>query len=151
VGGLLKQKGELKAPGSGTMQGIRKWFKDHPGRFDEIVDADASYVFFAESKEPGAIGSQKTTLTTRRSMAVDRAFIAMSSPVWVDAKAPVVGKLGTTAPWQHLLIAQDTGAGIQGAVRGDIYWGDDRDAAELGGRMGGPGRYWVLLPKGVAK
>ena len=30
VGGLLKQKGELQKPGSGTMQGIHKWFKDHP-------------------------------------------------------------------------------------------------------------------------
>jgi membrane-bound lytic murein transglycosylase A len=151
VGGLLKQKGELQKPGSGTMQGIRQWFKDHPGRFDEIVDPDASYVFFMESKQPGAVGSQKVILTSKRSMAVDRAFIAMSTPVFVDAKAPVVGKPGTTAAWQHLLIAQDTGAGIQGAVRGDIYWGDDRDAEELGGRMGGAGRYWVLLPKGVPK
>jgi membrane-bound lytic murein transglycosylase A len=151
VGGLLKQKGELKAPGSGTMQGIRQWFKDHTGRFDEIVDGDASYVFFKESKEPGAVGSQKVILTPRRSLAVDRAFIAMSTPVFVDTKAPVVGKLGVTEPWQHLLIAQDTGAGIIGAVRGDIYWGADRDAEELGGRMGGPGRYWVLLPKGVSK
>jgi membrane-bound lytic murein transglycosylase A len=71
--------------------------------------------------------------------------------VFVATPAPVVGKLGVTAPWEHLLIAQDTGAGIMGAVRGDIYWGSDRDAEELGGRMGGPGRYWVLLPKGVTK
>ena len=151
VGGLLKQKGELTAPGSGTMQGIRKWFKDHPGRFDEIVDGDASYVFFKESAQPGAVGSQKVILTPRRSMAIDRAFIAQSTPIWVDTKVPVIGKLGVTAPWQHLLIAQDTGAGIMGAVRGDIYWGDDRDAEELGGRMGGTGRYWLLLPKGVTK
>ena len=141
----------LAKPGSGTMQGIRKWFVDHAARFDEIVDDDASYVFFKESKLPGAVGSQKVILTAKRSMAVDRAFIAMSTPVFVETRAPVVGKLGTTAPWQHLLIAQDTGAGIMGAVRGDIYWGDDRDAEELGGRMGGPGRYWVLLPKGVSK
>jgi membrane-bound lytic murein transglycosylase A len=151
VGGLLKSKGALAKPGSGTMQGIRKWFVDNASRFDEVVDDDASYVFFKESKLPGAVGSQMVILTAERSMAVDRAFIAMSTPVFVDTKAPVVGKLGTTAPWQHLLIAQDTGAGIQGAVRGDIYWGDDPDAAERGGRMGGPGRYWVLLPKGVTK
>jgi membrane-bound lytic murein transglycosylase len=36
-------------------------------------------------------------------------------------------------------------------VRADIYWGDDRDAEEIGGRMGGPGKVWVLLPKGVTK
>jgi len=150
VGGVLKEKGET-GPTGFTMQGIRAWFAAHPARFDEIADQDASYVFFKESKDAGAIGSQKTILVPRRSMAVDRAFIAMSTPIFVETKAPVVGKPGTVAPWQHLLIAQDTGAGIQGAVRGDIYWGADRDAEELGGRMGGTGRYWILLPKGVSK
>lgn len=151
VGGLLKARGALAKPGSGTMQGIRKWFVENSTKFDEVIDNDASYVFFKESKVPGAVGSQMVILTAERSLAVDRAFIAMSTPIFVDTKAPVVGQLGTTAPWQHLVIAQDTGAGIQGAVRGDVYWGDTRDAAERGGRMGGPGRYWVLLPKGVTK
>jgi membrane-bound lytic murein transglycosylase A len=149
IGGVLRGSGEL-GPGQGTMQGIRKWFVDHASRFDEIADQDASYVFFKESKEPGAIGTQKTVLTAKRSLAVDRAFIAMSTPVFVDTHAPIPGKAGV-APWQHLLIAQDTGGGITGAVRGDIYWGDDAEASELGGRMGGPGREWLLLPKGVAK
>ncbi|HTR52417.1 MAG TPA: murein transglycosylase A [Kofleriaceae bacterium] len=150
VGGVLKELGE-SSPSGFTMQGIRKWFGDHPSRFDEIADQDASYVFFKTSAEPGAIGSQKTVLVPKRSMAVDRAFIAMSTPIFVETKAPVVGKPGTVAPWQHLLVAQDTGAGIQGAVRGDIYWGADRDAEELGGRMGGSGRYWLLLPRGVSR
>jgi membrane-bound lytic murein transglycosylase A len=150
VGGVLKEKGE-SGPTGFTMQGIRKWFADHPARFDEIADQDASYVFFKESKLPGAVGTQKTVLTPRRSLAVDRAFFALSTPVFIDTKAPVVGKPGQVAPWQHLLIAQDTGAGIQGAVRGDIYWGADRQAEELGGRMGGTGRTWILLPKGVPK
>ena len=150
VGGVLRGGGFLK-PGEGTMQGIRQWFADHPTRFDEIADQDASYVFFMASKQPGAVGSQHTVLTAQRSMAVDRAFIAMSTPIWVEANAPVPGKKGVTALWHHLLIAQDTGAGIMGAVRGDIYWGDDAAAAERGGRMGGPGKYWLLLPRGVAK
>ena len=149
VGGVLRGS-RLLRPGEGTMQGIRQWFADNPTRFDEIADQDASYVFFVASKLPGAVGSQRTILTARRSMAIDRAFIAMSTPIWVEANAPVPGKKGVTEVWHHLLIAQDTGAGIMGAVRGDIYWGDDAAAAELGGRMGGPGKYWLLLPRGVA-
>jgi membrane-bound lytic murein transglycosylase A len=150
VGGVLRGGGFLKA-GEGTMQGIRAWFHANPTRFDEIADQDASYVFFMVSKRPGAVGSQKTILTARRSMAVDRAFVALSTPIWVETRAPVPGKKGVTALWHHLLIAQDTGAGILGAVRGDIYWGDDAEAAELGGRMGGPGKYWLLLPRGVSR
>lgn len=150
VGGVLKGMGELQAPGSGTMPGIRAWFAANPQRFDEVVDQVHSFVFFAESKRPGAVGSQMVVLTGERSMAIDRAFIAHSTPIWVDTKAPIPGKPGT-APWRQLLIAQDTGGGILGAVRGDIYWGDDAEAAERGGRMGGGGRYWLLLPKGVTK
>ncbi|MBA3453557.1 MAG: murein transglycosylase A [Deltaproteobacteria bacterium] len=150
VGGVLKSMGQLTAPGSGTMQGIRQWFKDNPGKFDEVVDQSHSYVFFHESKQPGAVGSQMVVLTAERSMAIDRAFIAQSTPIWVETRAPVVGKPGS-APWRQLLIAQDTGGGILGAVRGDIYWGDDTAAADRGGRMGGAGKYWLLLPRGVTK
>lgn len=150
VGGVLKSMGQLTAPGSGTMQGIRKWFADNPTKFDEVVDQSHSFVFFHESKTPGAVGSQMVILTAERSMAIDRAFIAHGTPIWVQTRAPVVGKAGSE-PWTKLLIAQDTGGGILGAVRGDIYWGDDTAAAEKGGRMGGPGKYWLLLPRGVTK
>jgi membrane-bound lytic murein transglycosylase A len=150
VGGVLRRGGLLE-PGQGTMQGIRAWFHANPTRYDEIADQDASYVFFSISKQPGAVGSQMTILTARRSIAVDRSLIALSTPIWVETHVPVPGKPGVTGPWRQLLIAQDTGAGIVGAVRGDIYWGDDADAAELGGRMGGPGRYWLLLPRGVTR
>jgi membrane-bound lytic murein transglycosylase A len=150
VGGVLRDD-HLLAPGHGTMLGIRQWFKDHTTRFDEIADQDASYVYFKASDKAGAVGTQETILTPRRSAAVDHAFFALSTPVFVDTKAPVVGKLGVVEPWQHLLIAQDTGAGIKGAVRVDVYWGADRAAEELGGRMGGKGRTWVLLPNGVTR
>lgn len=150
VGGVLKEIGAFTKPGQGTMQGIHKWFDDHPSRFDEVVDQSSSFVFFMESKKPGAVGSQGVILTAERSMAVDRAMIAHSTPIWVETNAPVAGQPGTR-PWHKLLVAQDTGGGILGAVRGDIYWGDDATAAELGGRMGGPGKYWLLLPKGVEK
>ena len=150
VGGVLKGMGELSTPGSGTMQGIRAWFAANPKRFDEVVDQVQSFVFFAESKTPGAVGSQMVILTPKRSMAIDRAFIAHSTPIWVETKVPVVGKPETVL-WHSLLIAQDTGGGILGAVRGDLYWGDDEEASDVGGRLGGAGRYWLLLPKGVTK
>jgi membrane-bound lytic murein transglycosylase A len=150
VGAVLKAMGVLQAPYNGTMPGIRRWFVDHPTRVDEVFDQNHAFVFFKESTQPGAVGSQMVTLTPERSMAIDRAFIAFGTPIWVDTRAPLVGKPGT-APWRKLLVAQDTGGGILGAVRGDIYWGDDAAAADKGGRMGGPGRYWLLLPKGVTK
>lgn len=147
VGKLLRDAGELKK-GEGTMPGIRAWFERNPARTDEIIDQNASIVFFAESRHPGAQGSQGVVLTPRRSIAVDRAFVAFSTPVWVDTRAPRPGEPGEP-PWRGLLIAQDTGGGILGAVRGDIYWGDDAAAADIGGRMGNEGRWWLLLPRSM--
>ncbi|MEO8700069.1 MAG: MltA domain-containing protein [Kofleriaceae bacterium] len=150
VGAILKGMGELKVPGSGTMQGIRKWFETHRSQWNDVVDKVHSFVFFVESKNGGAMGSQMVVLTGQRSMAIDRAFIAQSTLIWVETRGTVAGS-GVTGPWHKLLVAQDTGGGILGAVRGDIYWGDDATAADIGGRMGGVGRYWLLLPKGVTK
>jgi membrane-bound lytic murein transglycosylase A len=150
VGGVLKSMGAFQPPAVGTMQDIRAWFAANPGRFDEIADQSPSYVFFQESKRAGAIGTQMAVLTPRRSLAVDRAFVALGTPIWLDTKAPLPGRPGVS-PWRRLLIAQDTGGAILGAVRGDIYWGDDALAADLGGRTGGKGRYWLLLPNGVTK
>lgn len=148
VGGILRAMGELER-GQGTMQGIRAWFEAHPERFHEVVDGNDARVFFAASDQAGAIGTQGVVLTARRSMAVDRAFIALSTPVWVDTRAPAPGVRGEP-PWRQLLIAQDTGGAILGPIRGDIYWGADRQAAEIGGRMGAPGRMWLLLPRAIA-
>src|SRR6185295_8002640 len=99
---------------------------------------------FEISPGPGAIGRQKVVLTPRRSLAVDRAVIALSTPVWVDTNAGA-----KNAPWRHLLVAQDTGGAILGTIRGDIYWGDDEEAAAFANRTLGPGRMWLLLPHGL--
>ena len=147
VAAVLRSLGPDVLPkGSGTMQGIRAWFQANPGRIHEVLDQIPSMVFFKLSDLPGAHGSQGVVLIGGRSIAVDRNFVAHSTPVWIDTRAPVPGKQGN-APWRQLTIAQDTGGGIKGAVRADIYWGDDADAADRGGRMGGRGRYWLLLPR----
>ena len=147
VGGILRRMGELRR-GQGTTQGIRAWFAAHPERYHEIVDQNPAKVFFQVSPRAGAIGTQGVVLTARRSLAVDRAVIALSTPVWVETRVRLAGAR-RAAPWRHLLVAQDTGGAILGPVRGDIYWGDDAEAAEVAGRTGGPGRVWLLLPRAL--
>jgi membrane-bound lytic murein transglycosylase A len=53
-------------------------------------------------------------------------------------------------PVQALLIAQDTGGAIKGAVRGDIFFGFGHEAEERAGHMNAGGRLFVLLPNAVA-
>lgn len=144
---LLRERGLLPR-GQGTMQGIRAEFAAQREQFDEIVDGNPSMVFFKLGTEPGAVGSQMVMLTPRRSAAVDRNFIAASTPLWVDTRAPKPVGRGLE-PWRHLVIAQDTGGNIKGAVRADLYWGPDHSDGEIAGRLGGAGQYWALLPKRV--
>jgi membrane-bound lytic murein transglycosylase A len=50
---------------------------------------------------------------------------------------------------RRLMVAQDTGGAIKGAVRGDLYWGSGEPALAVAGGMKQPGRYFLLLPKTV--
>lgn len=144
IGGILRRAG-LLARGQGTMNGIRAWLEANPDRFYELTELSDSKVFFEIEARAGAIGTQDVVLTPRRSIAVDRAAIALSTPVYVSTRAPT-SATGKVARWNQLLVAQDTGGAILGPIRGDIYWGHDREAAAIGGRMGGSGRMWLLLP-----
>lgn len=145
---LLRARGELPR-GQGTMAGIRAALAAHGDQVHEIIDGDASMVFFKEGTRAGAIGSQDVVLTPRRSAAVDRNFIAASTPLWIDAKAPRATGPGVE-PWRHLVIAQDTGGNIKGAVRADLYWGPDAADGDVAGHLGGAGRYWALLPRALS-
>ena len=48
---------------------------------------------------------------------------------------------------QKLVLAQDTGSAIRGAVRADYFAGWGVQAGELAGRLKQPLRLWVFWPK----
>ena len=50
---------------------------------------------------------------------------------------------------QRLVLAQDTGGAIKGAVRADFFWGFGPEAGKEAGRMKQPGQMWALLPPGA--
>jgi membrane-bound lytic murein transglycosylase A len=108
--------------------------------------ANPSFIFFRELEGDGPVGAQGVRLTAERSLAVDRRFIALGVPVWVDTVDP----LEPDEPWRRLMVAQDTGGAIRGPVRGDVFWGTGREAGERAGRMKSKGRYYLLLPKAAA-
>jgi membrane-bound lytic murein transglycosylase A len=128
------------------MAAIRDWMQAHPQDGAALRRENPSYVFFREIAGPGPIGAEQVVLTPRRSLAVDRAFVAFGVPIWLDAQERF-------APTQHLglVIAQDTGGAIKGPVRGDLFWGAGKEAAAGAGAMNARGRYWLLLPKNVAE
>jgi membrane-bound lytic murein transglycosylase A len=145
IGRWLIDRGEIKAE-EASMQGIKAWARANPARLKELLGQNPSYVFFRELPAgdptlgpPGALG---VALTPERSIAVDPSFVPLGAPVFIATTYP-----NSDRPLERLVIAQDTGGAIRGAVRADYFWGFGADAGALAGRMKQNLRMWVLLPK----
>ena len=142
IGRLLVERGELPLERA-SMQGIQAWARRNPEKLSELLNYNASYVFFRElpSTLPGPLGALGVPLTARRSVAVDARFVPLGAPVYLATTWPL-----SSRPLNRLMLAQDTGGAIRGAVRADFFWGFGEDAAREAGRMKQPLRMWVLLP-----
>jgi peptidoglycan lytic transglycosylase A len=141
IGRLLLERGALDRDNV-SMQAIRAWIKANPEAGAALMAENPSYVFFREVVGDGPIGAQGVALTAERSLAVDRDFVPLGVPVWLDA-GDGAGKL------QRLMVAQDTGGAIRGPVRGDVFWGFGPAAEVRAGTMKAAGEYYLLLPKTV--
>jgi membrane-bound lytic murein transglycosylase A len=144
LAGQLIRRGEIKAERA-SMQGIKEWAKRNPGKLRHYLNTNPSYVFFKELPNDlsGPIGTLGVPLTAERSIAVDQSVIPLGVPVYLATTFP-----GTPQPLNRLMVAQDTGGAIGGAVRADFFWGFGDAAGAQAGRMKQAGRMWVLLPRG---
>lgn len=153
IGAVLIQRGDLKRE-EVSMQSIRAWLSQHPEEAPQIMNANASFVFFTEQAlgDPalGAAGAQGVPLTPEASLAVDLSLHALGVPVWLESTSPHPDFTMSERKFERLMVMQDTGGAIRGPVRGDVYWGYSADAASIAGRMRSEGRMTVLLPKAVA-
>jgi membrane-bound lytic murein transglycosylase A len=107
---------------------------------------DPSYVFFREISgiEGGPPGALGVPLTPGRSLAVDPRVTPLGTPVFISARRPG-GSFGT----DRLMVAQDTGGAIRGAVRADYFWGFGKSAGAEAMRMKDDLRMWIFLPKSL--
>ncbi len=142
IGRVLIDRGELTLERA-SMQGIKAWVRANPTRLRELLDQNPRYVFFRELTGPDGAppGSLGVPLTPRRSVAVDTRYVPLGAPLYIATTWPNSNK-----PLQQLMLAQDTGGAIRGAVRVDYFWGAGEEAAREAGRMQQSVRTWVLLP-----
>lgn len=145
IGRILVDRGEMKLEDV-TLQSIRAWLLAHPKQAPALMNMNPSYVFFREipgtAPEQGPPGALGAPLTPLRSIAVDKSFIPMGSPVWIETTDPV-----TAAPIRQIMMAQDVGGAIKGAIRADIFFGWGAAAEERAGRMNKSGAAYIFLPR----
>lgn len=146
IGKWLAERGELPIE-KVSMQNIRAWGEANPDRLPELLNTNPSYVFFREleNKEGGPIGAFNQPLTDGASIAVDRKFIPLGTPVFLATTRP-----DNDQALQRIVHAQDTGGAIRGPVRADFFWGFGAEAGALAGMTKQKGQLWLLWPKDLA-
>ena len=144
LGGALIRRSQIRAEHA-SMRGIKEWARRNPAKIQQFMNINPSYVFFKElpSELSGPLGTLGVPLTGERSIAVDQRVVPLGVPVFLSTTFP-----NTKTALNRLMVAQDTGGAINGAVRADFYWGFGDDAGAEAGKMKQQGRMWVLLPKG---
>ena len=129
-----------------TWPGIKNWLAQNPKRTTELLSKNPRYVFFKEETlndselQLGPKGAQNVPLTPGRSIAIDPGSIPYGMPVWLASQGP-------QTQLQRLVMAQDTGSAIVGAVRADYFVGSGQAAGDLAGRLKQDMKMWVLLPR----
>lgn len=140
IGSILLSKGLLE-PGQASMGSIKKWLNKNPELARANMDENQRYIFHRLGNPEGPVGAQGVPLTDGRSLAVDKSYMPLGALIWLETTKP-----GGT-PMNKLVVAQDIGSAIKGAVRGDYFWGSGGDEIlEAAGKMNSAGRYFVLLP-----
>ena len=125
---------------------IKAWAAANPTEVQRMIWRNPRTVFFREEDlsdmdaQAGPKGAQGVPLTPMRSIAVDRQSIPYGTPVWMTTTGP-------TFKSARLVMAQDTGGAIVGAVRADFFTGWGEEAAQLAGGLKQPLRLWVLWPR----
>jgi membrane-bound lytic murein transglycosylase A len=112
-----------------------------------FASSDPSYVFFRTIPDSpnGPIGALGVPLSAGRSAAIDPRTTPLGAPVFVSTSDTPSG----ASPVTRLLMAQDAGGAIRGAVRADFFFGSGPQAQAQASKMRQPAQLWVLLPKGL--
>jgi len=140
IGKYLMEKGYMTSDDM-SVQAMKKFFNKNPSKVDSILNINESYVFFTQ-KDDGATGALGSVLTAKRNLAVDRNYIPLGFPVFLNTQNPV-----SKEPINKLMVAADVGGAIKGEIRADFFWGFGDDALEYAGRMKEKGKMYVLKPK----
>lgn len=142
IGRLMRERG-LLPPERVNMPEIRAWLRANTEAGRALMRENPRYIFFRRIEGRGPVGQGGVALTPMASLAVDPRYIPGGAPLWLETTWPA----DKQRPLRALVVAQDAGAAIKGAVRGDLFWGGGAAALEQAGRMAERGRYYLLLPK----
>lgn len=149
---VLVQRGVAPASEM-TMPRLLRWLRQNglergePG--DDLLRLNKSFVFFDarfdRNPDEQPKGGSGVVLRPFRSIAVDAHVWPYGLPFYISARMP--WRSSELEPFQHLVIAQDTGSAIVGPARADVFFGIGDSAGDRAGEIRHHGQFFLLLPK----
>lgn len=150
IGNYLTQN-NLIDKNTASAESIINWLNNNPHKAAQIMNLNESYVFFRKRREHHPVGAMGVEVTPARTLAVDRNFIPLGSLLWLETSYPRENKKLPLKPFNRVMVAQDVGGAIKGAVRGDVFFGSTKKAERYAWYMANKGQYYILVPKEMAK
>jgi membrane-bound lytic murein transglycosylase A len=144
-------KNNLIDKNKASAESIINWLNQNPHKAAKIMNLNESYVFFRERREHHPVGAMGVEVSAMRSLAVDRRYIPLGLPLWLETSYPRENKKAPLKPFHRIMIAQDVGGAIKGPIRGDVFFGSNKQAERYAWYMGNMGRYFIMVPKDIAR
>lgn len=139
IGKSLLKEGVLKEFGA-SLQGIKAYLRANPTRIEEVLNKNRSFIFFSQ-RDKGATGALGSELVGGRNLAVDKSYIPLGMPVFINTKSSV-----TQENINRLMVAADVGGAIKGEIRADFFFGNGENAELEAGGMKEKGKLTILVP-----
>jgi len=143
LGAELIADGLIEADGM-SLAAIRRWSAENPGRVEEYLARNDSFVFFTPI-EGNPRGSLNLEVQTERTLATDKRLFPRGAMVFVDARGPLAS--GGRGVFRKLLFDQDTGGAIRTAGRADVYLGIGPEAEARAGATRAEGQMYYLFQR----
>jgi len=148
VGRLLVEQGKMSME-EVSLEGIKRYLRQHPDEMFDILSCNESYVFF-RIVEDGPVGSLDVTVTPGRSIATDAGIFPKGALAFIRVKKPLIDEEGAIVSWEpfsRFVLNQDTGGAIKGPGRVDLFCGRGRDAEVMAGHLKEAGELYFLVKK----
>lgn len=145
IGRVLIKQGKL-AREQLSLQTLKDYLRAHPEEQPALFAANERYIFF-RTVITGPIGSLGVPLTAGRSIAADTHVYPPGALAFLRIGARAAGTGGSPVNVARFAVLQDTGAGITGPSRLDVYWGTGAVAEAIAGDLRNPGELYVVLPQ----
>lgn len=149
IGKLLIRDGAIDIS-QGSMQGIKKYFADHPQDIAKYLNQNKRYIFFTLNDDEGPRGSGGGELVGGRSIATDKSIYPAGGLAFIKIRQPILNEKNEIIRWQPIsrfVVDQDTGSAIRGAGRGDLYFGTGQKAGAKAGHFHERAEVYYLIKR----